>query len=212
MATDGHIPRLKGTHKYHFFLSKHEAHKKIALPIAKALIDCGFKVWISQHEAHRGYAIDKSAMQRGIRKSECVLLVMTKGIFHRDRFWVTKTEVSYGVKECGKPILCVLPVNYVDRFDLDVKCHNIPGEVHPVGCCENVDNDFQVMARSIPHSIDIAKWYTSASGDLSPAESVQKSVREIVSRYLARTSSRLKLERELKFQQTLGFCEFLQKR
>ena len=122
-ATDGHIPRLKGASKYHFFLSKHEAQKRIALPMAKALTECGFKVWVSQYEARRGEATDKSAMQRGVRQSECVLLVMTKGIFHRDRFWVTNTEVKYGVKECGKPLLCVLPDHYVDRFDLDVKYH-----------------------------------------------------------------------------------------
>ena len=147
-ATDGHVPVLKGTSKYHFFLSKHEAHKRMALKIAKALSECGFKIWVSQYQARLGEATDKSAMQRGVRQSECVLLVMTKGIFHRDRFWVTNTEVNYGVKDCGKPLLCVLPDNYVDRFDLDVKCHHLTGQVHPLGCCENVDKHFQVTARS----------------------------------------------------------------
>tara|TARA_B100000795_G_scaffold206480_1_gene159980 strand:- start:575 stop:1117 length:543 start_codon:yes stop_codon:yes gene_type:complete len=105
--TDGHIPRLSNKNRFHFFISKHEARKKIALSIAQVLKEAGFKVWISQHQAMKGNSIDRDAMQLGVGRSECILLLMTKGIFDKDRFWVTHTEISYGVNECEKPLLCI---------------------------------------------------------------------------------------------------------
>ena len=71
------------------------------------LKEAGFKVWISQHQAMKGNSIDRDAMQLGVGRSECILLLMTKGIFDKDRFWVTHTEISYGVNECEKPLLCI---------------------------------------------------------------------------------------------------------
>ena len=63
--TDGHIPVLTGKSKnrYHFFISKHEKRKSIAIQIANRLRDVGFKVWISQFEARQGKPVDKKAMQ-----------------------------------------------------------------------------------------------------------------------------------------------------
>ena len=61
--TDGHIPVLHKDLKYHFFISKHEKRKDIAIKIAESLRDVGFKVWISQFEARQGKVMDKNAMQ-----------------------------------------------------------------------------------------------------------------------------------------------------
>ena len=124
-ATDGHIPLLSRSNRFHFFLSKHEKRKKIALQIADALKDAGFKVWVSQHEASHGNPTDKDAMQLGVKLSESILLLMTQGIFHRDRFWVVKTEVMYGIEECHKPLICVTPVDHNKGFDFDTKVSGV---------------------------------------------------------------------------------------
>lgn len=122
---DGHIPLLSRSNRFHFFLSKHEKRKKIALQIADALKDAGFKVWVSQHEASHGNPTDKDAMQLGVKLSESILLLMTQGIFHRDRFWVVKTEVMYGIEECHKPLICVTPVDHNKGFDFDTKVSGV---------------------------------------------------------------------------------------
>ena len=63
--TNGHIPVLTGksNNRFHFFISKHEKRKSIAIQIANRLRDAGFKVWISQFEARQGRPVDKNAMQ-----------------------------------------------------------------------------------------------------------------------------------------------------
>ena len=164
IATDGHVPLLLKNEKYHFFLSKHEKYKKVALEIANALIDANFKVWISQYEKDKGHSTDKHAMQTGVETSASMLLLLTPEIFCRDRFWVTQTEIMYGLEECKKPLLCISPSVLYDEekgFDFDTKCHNMSGHVHPQECCCDVEDSFQPYARAIPVSIDVASWNIS---------------------------------------------------
>lgn len=199
---DGHVPLLSSGKKYHFFLSKHEKRKHIALQISKALQDIGFKVWISQDQAALGNAIDKEAMQQGIRESESILLCMTKGIFHRDRVWVTETEVSYGIAKCGCPLICVVPVDDENTFDFDTKCpHQLHGHVHLKECCQDVAEDFQYMAKTITAAIDFSPWLTRGG-----AEDVQKCVEGIVKRYLVGESALKMLHEEIILQRSLQKC------
>lgn len=124
--TDGHIPHPKASMDYHFFFSKHELYKDTAVEIAELLSHLGFKIWISQFEEDKGADIDQAGMQSGVERSECMLLLMTHGIFHRDRHWVTETELTFGVVEHNKPLLVVMPLascfktggdTVVDTFD-----------------------------------------------------------------------------------------------
>lgn len=196
------MPLLSNRKKFHFFLSKHEKRKAIALQIASALNEAGFKVWISQHEATKGNSTDKPAMQQGVRESVSILLLLTQGIFHRDRAWVTKTEVSYGI-ENGSSLLCVRPVNHESAFDFDTKCHQLVGHVHPKECCQDVDEDFQSIAKAIPVAIDIAPWYTRDGGE----SDIQECVCGLVKRYLNGENSLLKLKREIVLQSSLKRCQ-----
>jgi len=185
------------------------------------LSQCGFKVWISQFQQKKGNAIDSEGMQQGVRVSECVLLLLTKGIFHRDRHWVTKTEVSFGVLDCAKPLLGVLPPKLIsqkkrkdsneeietfDMFDLDTKCHKLPGCVHPVACCCRVDPDFQPLARSIPVALNIARWQGKMGHNTTEYLRVRESVREIIQRYLNAQAGHEKLMREYEQQVEFGVC------
>ena len=108
--TDGHIPHPKLSMDFHFFLSKHEMYKDTAVEIAELLSHLGFKIWISQFEEDKGADIDQAGMQSGVVRSECMLLLMTHGIFHRDRHWVTETELTFGVVKHNKPLLVVMPL------------------------------------------------------------------------------------------------------
>ena len=233
--TDGHVPLLPREHRYHFFMSKHEKHKKLGLRIAKMLTDAHFKVWVSQSESEKdkGEVMDKYAMQKGVRESECILLLLTDGIFHRDRFWVTRTEVSYAVLETDKTLICVCPSKKQGGFDLDLKCHCLHNDVHLRGCCQGVDELFQPLARAIPVGLDVVCIGGRKHGSTSSSSSSfggdeekqsllrvvesggggedevldeQKIVREIVKRYLGRESAKRRLKKEYQVQQKLGLC------
>jgi hypothetical protein len=200
------VPLLSKGKKYHFFLSKHEKRKHIALTMANALKEVGFKVWVSQHQATAGHSTDKGAMQQGVRESESILLFMTKGIFQRDRVWVTKTEVTFGLETCGCSLICVAPMDDKHTFDFDIKCHQLSGQhVHPKECCQNVDTHFQCIAKAIPAAIDVAPWY--ARGGKSSTEDVQKCIKGIVKRYLGREKALKKLKKEIALQSSLKKCQ-----
>jgi len=232
-----------------FFFSKHERYKKWAVDISKVLVQCGFKVWLSQFQQNKGNEIDSEGMQKGVKISECLLLLLTDGIFSRDRHWVTQTEVTYGVVECNKPLIALLPAKFKslrsrspktsdsddeanegssllnlsekdknlylrslgimkdsERFDLDTKCHNLQGCVHPKACCHDVDEEFQPLARAIPIALNIASWRGRIGRNTSEYLRVRESVRELVKRYLDSHTEREKLSRETIKQKKLGVC------
>ena len=66
--------------------------------------DVGYKVWLSQFEVEAGRSVNVSAMQRGINDSEMIVVLLTPGVFHRDRIHVTHTEIKYAVDILKKPI------------------------------------------------------------------------------------------------------------
>ena len=214
--TGGHVPLLSRENHFHFFITKHEKHKELALKIAKALSDANFKVWLSQTEAIAGRSIEKNGMQEGVRRSESLLLLMTRGIFHADRFWVTKTEVSYGVLQHNKPLICLSPTIDEGGFKFEDKCQGLPGadgRVHPKGCCHSVHESFQPFARAIPIALDVVKtWQYSNSKESgitvsrTESETMRYLVVEIVKRYLLRDSAKKRLMRELEVQAQLGAC------
>ena len=203
IQTDGHVPLLTKGNQFHFFISKQELHKEVAISIATALKLAGFKVWLSQFEARKGKSTDKYGMQNGVRKSEAILLIMTEGIFHRDRFWVTQTEVSYGIRERHKSLIAVTPVGKKDHgFNFDLKCHRLIGHVHPKGCCAGVALDFQPLARAIPVAIDVASYDVSTD-----TRKHRHYISGIVQRYLAKDLAKEKLNREVIHQRELGVCD-----
>ena len=89
---------------YHLFISKHEATaKELSENIARELTKLGLNIWLSQSEAERGEPIDAAGMEAGVEKSAMLLLILTPGIFRRERKWVTHTEVKHAI-DLGKPI------------------------------------------------------------------------------------------------------------
>lgn len=185
-------------------------------------------------------------MQNGVKISECLLLLLTDGIFSRDRHWVTQTEVTFGVVECNKPLIALLPARFKplrskspktsdsddetndedssllnfsekdkrglgimkdsERFDLDTKCHRLQGCVHSKACCEDVDEDFQPLARAILIALNIASWRGRIGKNTSEYLRVRESVRELVKRYLDSDTEREKLGHELLKQNEIGAC------
>ena len=176
-----------------------------------ALTDANFKVWLSQSEAKAGLSIYKNAMQKGVRESEVLLLLMTDGIFHHNRYWVTNTEVSYGVKKCDKPLICLCPQAGQGGFDFKDKCEGLlqnGGGVHPKGCCRGVHASFQPFARAIPVALDVVDWDASEGDSENQDKIMQTVVCEIVKRFLLRDSAREMLKRELALQTEAGVCTF----
>ena len=97
-----------------------------------------------------------------------------------------------------------------------MQCHNLPGHVHPLECCKEVDEDFQCMARAIPVAIDVAPWYTrgrgiGGSGEMTKTD-IEKCIQGIVQRFLLKESTVAKLKREMVFQTDLGSCERITRR
>ena len=48
-------------------------------------------MWLSQWQEDK----DEAEMQRGVDQCDALVLIMTPGIFQKDRYWVTHTEVKY---------------------------------------------------------------------------------------------------------------------
>ncbi len=93
----GRAPPLPAGCAYHFYLVKHERYKYQAKDVAAALRDLGFKIWLSQWEGEAGRDVDEPAMQRGVRASAAILLLLTPGLFQAARVWCTHTELKYAV-------------------------------------------------------------------------------------------------------------------
>ena len=236
LETDGHIPVLPPGLRYHFFISKHEKHKQVALEIADALVEAGFKVWLSQYAARARMPVDKIGMQTAVRESECVLLVLTDKVFHRDRHWVTEVEVQYGLVQAKKPLIVAAPTPGKNRnqlnadlqkqeegnggdgvemeFDMQRKCHSLSGCVHLKSCCEGVAPDFQPLARAIPAALDAAPWILSSTrsdgggGSMSGKTDLTRilNVHGLVERYAVKEQARVKLMAELERQRQFGVC------
>jgi hypothetical protein len=133
--------------KVKVFISKHEATgKDRAENVSNALKGRGYDVWLSQWETQK----DVESMQRGVDDCDVLLLIATPGIFHKDRNWVTHTEVKYAI-DSGKAIVIL---------DGGIRyCNKLPTCGHIDECCKDVRPDFQPYARMIVKALERLKWH-----------------------------------------------------
>ena len=190
--TNGRIPLLENGAEYHFFISKQDGTgphtgKNLAYTIGHALRKVGFKVWLSQFEVEEGRSVNVPAMQRGIEKSEMILLLLTPGIFHFDRVHVTHTELKYGIETLHKPVVLL-----DDQFNSVTK---MPSCGHLKECCEKVRPDFQYIARALVASLTFETW---SYGHFSRRSKIAWLTNEYVLRQCRYQSLKLQLDVEKK--------------
>jgi hypothetical protein len=203
----GRAPPLPDGCRYHFYLVKHERYKYQALAVATALRDeLGFSVWLSQWEGQAGRDVDEPAMQRGIRESAAILLLVTPGIFEVDRKWCTHTELKYGIdlrpETCqgvapgscahGKPLVAI-------NFGVKLG-EKLPACSHPSITCANVRADFQPYARAMLRALNISDWANDRFDQ--PAK-----LCKIVDRYLNRDRAAIKMQQMLADELVRGECK-----
>ena len=188
-------PPLPAGCDYHLFLSKHEGLAKAdAEVIGRVLRDeLGLSVWLSQFEGALGRPVDEAGMQAGVRSSAMVLLILTPGIFRRERRWVTHTEVKYAI-DLGKPVQLL-----GKGFDLDTKLAGAGRCGHLKECCEGVAEDFQPYARALPRALEVSGWASDA--DVRKAMLVK-----IARKYLQREAAAGKLAAVLAEELAAGPC------
>ena len=161
-------------------------------------------------------------------------MVFTGNVFHRDRHWVTHVEVVYGVVHYNKPLIAVSPTQGNQRprrhgagpseqeegvsggaggggddgveFDMQTKCHSLPGCVHLKECCEGVAQDFQPLARAILAALDVAAWIPSGRGSSGTNLARIMNTHGVVQRYVSKEQARMKLMAELRRQRRFGAC------
>jgi len=78
-------------------------------------------------------------MQKGVRESAALILLLTHDIFHKDRVWVWSQSMQYAI-DLGKPIICIRD----GSFDFDSpKCEGLGDHIHLHETCDSVSADFQ---------------------------------------------------------------------
>jgi len=178
------IPPLPPGCKWHFFISKQEAcGKELAEVIARTLQNVGFKVWLSQDFQ----TPDEDAMREGVLQSAVVLLLMTHGIFRKERDWVTRVELLSAIA-AKKAIIGVNPGG-TNGFDLDTKTidPSCPDE-----CLAGVTDYFQPYARAITR-LTVLGWATQIDDRMSK-------LKQIVRQYNERDGIVIKLQDAIKRQ------------
>ena len=74
------------------FISKHEKlGKDRAEVVARELRDRGYEVWLSQWQDNK----DEAEMQKGVDQCDALVLIMTPGIFERERHWVNESHSNF---------------------------------------------------------------------------------------------------------------------
>ena len=122
-----------------------------------------------------------------------VLVILTPGIFKRERNWVTHTEVKYAI-DMGKPVQLLSK-----GFDLDTKL-TAPGRCgHLKECCEGVAEDFQPYARALIRALEVGVW-------ASQGDDRQAKLRQITRKYLQRSAAATKLAAALLDEAAIGPC------
>ena len=173
--------------KYHFFISKHEKYKDRAENIANTLKNHGYIPWLSNWEDE----VDAESMQHAVDDSDAVLLVCSPGIFHKDRSWVTHTEIKYAI-DLGKPIILV---DGGVHFGPKAECG------HSKECCVDVQKDFQPYARMLSTALERVPWHGSA-------EYREVDVKKIIRKFNARHESVAKMKRYLEKELEKGPCSY----
>ena len=176
--------------KYHFFISKHEDYKDRAENIANTLTNNGYIPWLSNW-ASKDEDVDEENMQHAVDDSDAVLLLCSPGIFHKDRKWVTHTEIKYAI-DLGKPIILV---DGGIHFGPKAECG------HSKECCVDVQKDFQPYARMLSTALERVRWHGSA-------EYREVDVKKIIRKFNARHESVAKMKRFLKKELNEGPCSY----
>lgn len=141
------MKQLSSKYKYHFFFSKHEEYAEKSILISQALEKHGYKIWLSNWKKRDGLAIDAKAMKKGIDESEAVILLLTPGIFEKERVFVTHHELKYAIDQ-KKLIICIKHWRFTEGYQH--KCDGLkPLCSHIKETCNNVYGDFQPYARTI---------------------------------------------------------------
>ena len=133
---------LKGSNKWHFFISHMQSNGgDQCSTLCAQLKQRGWSVWydneMSEFDEDTPGSIDAEGMKEGARDSAVFILFMTKGIFTRP---FVRLEVKEAVKS-GKPIMLLHEID--DRhgkFDFDTTT-NVPKEFQPIAANLLRDNE-----------------------------------------------------------------------
>ena len=205
---DGIIPKPENKYNapgggYHFFISKHEAlSKDFSINVATALREVGFKVWLSQSEQANGNTANIEGMQKGVRDSDMLLVIMTPGIFHADRVHVWQTEVQHAIEVYNKPVVMIRgsgkDPKTGNKISLGRKTSTGCG--HSAECCENVDEKFQFIARALVAALEVGSW-ANAKFDR------EGKIKWLLNEYMNRQNRRDALQRRLADEKLFGKCD-----
>jgi len=187
---------LPGKYKYHFFFTKHEEYAEKTILISQALEKYGYKIWLSNWKKRDGLAIDAEAMKKGIDESSAVILLLTPGIFEKERVFVTHHELKYAIDK-KKIIICIKHWRFTEFYQH--KCDGLkPLCSHLTQTCNNVYEDFQPYARTI---IDLGSLEYN---DIPILENY--CFKQIDSIYNNRINKTKKMLERLKFHKNCGIC------
>ena len=127
--------------KYDHFISKCDSKSDISKGLGKKIAECIYDhlppntAWISKGKKKK----NETALKRAVRKCRSLILVMTPGIFHKDRYYV-HVEVMEAIDN-NIPIIGIAA-----GFNFEDKCIDPD---HPIECCRNVKEKVQPYARAI---------------------------------------------------------------
>ena len=130
-------------------------------------------------------------MQHAVDDSDAVILLCSPGIFHKDRRWVTHTEIKYAI-DLGKPIILV---DDGVHFGPKAECG------HSEECCVDVQSDYQPYARMLSTALERVPWHGSA-------EYREVDVKKIIRKFNSRLESVAKMKRYLKKELEKGPCSY----
>ena len=91
-------------------------------------------------------------MQKGVDKCDALVLIMTPGIFDRERHWVTHTEIKYAI-DSGKPIILIDGGFKFDKQSTCPKQHKCLKEF------ANTSEEFQPYARAMLRALEVIPWH-----------------------------------------------------
>ena len=203
MLDDGIIPLPeKKNGGYHFFISKHEhLSKDFSLNVATALRDVGFKVWLSQVEQAKGNTANLEGMQKGVRDSDMILVIMTPGIFDKERVHVWQTEIQHAIELYKKPVVMIRGVG-VDKNGRKISFgRKRSGCGHSAECCEGVPDTFQPIARALIAALEVGSWANAKFGR-------EAAIKWLLFEYLNRQKRQQSLQLRLKnVEEKIGACD-----
>ena len=169
--------------------------------VATALRDVGFKVWLSQVEQAKGNTANLEGMQKGVRDSDMILVIMTPGIFDKERVHVWQTEIQHAIELYKKPVVLIRGVG-VDKNGRKISFgRKRPGCGHSAECCEGVPDTFQPIARALIAALEVGSWANAKFGR-------EAAIKWLLFEYLNRQKRQQSLQLRLKnVEEKIGACD-----